>query len=93
MNLLDSDDLHIVLSLFQALQVAAVFDVFRCDALSQSFQVPEVFHFLYVIYFTEINECTSNPCQNGGACTDGVNMYTCTCLPGYAGANCEQGKI
>ncbi|VDI70405.1 Notch, partial [Mytilus galloprovincialis] len=36
-----------------------------------------------------INECASNPCENGGSCTDNVNGYTCTCVPGYIGTNCQ----
>jgi hypothetical protein len=36
-----------------------------------------------------INDCVGNPCQNGGACVDGVNAYTCTCAAGYTGTNCE----
>jgi len=36
-----------------------------------------------------VNECESNPCRNGGTCVDGVNAYTCTCPPGYAGKDCE----
>ncbi|XP_019645304.1 PREDICTED: fibropellin-1-like [Branchiostoma belcheri] len=36
----------------------------------------------------EIDECASNPCQNGATCQDGVNSYTCTCLPGYEGDTC-----
>ena len=30
--------------------------------------------------FTETNECSSNPCQNGGSCSDSVDFYNCTCL-------------
>lgn len=37
----------------------------------------------------DINECDSNPCQNGGTCHNGNNQYTCTCLPGWTGTNCE----
>ncbi|KFE60923.1 FG-GAP-like repeat-containing protein [Hyalangium minutum] len=37
---------------------------------------------------TNVNECESNPCLNGGTCTDGVNGYTCACTPGYSGATC-----
>ena len=42
-------------------------------------------------YFLDINECSSTPCQNGGTCTDAVNSYTCACVPGYTGTNCETG--
>ena len=34
---------------------------------------------------TNINECSSSPCLNGGICTDGVNKYTCACQSGYGG--------
>ena len=37
----------------------------------------------------QCNECSPNPCQNGGNCTDGINSYTCTCVPGYNGTDCE----
>ena len=38
---------------------------------------------------SSVNECSSNPCLNGGTCTDLVNGYVCSCQPGYAGANCQ----
>ena len=41
----------------------------------------------------DINECISNPCQNGGNCTDGVNGYTCTCELGYEGLSCETSMV
>ena len=34
------------------------------------------------------DECTSNPCQNSGACTNIINGFTCACLAGYTGARC-----
>ncbi|XP_071958874.1 uncharacterized protein [Antedon mediterranea] len=38
----------------------------------------------------DIDHCSYlSPCQNGGACTDGVGTYTCSCVPGYSGTNCE----
>eukprot|EP00794_Sanderia_malayensis_P006995 gene6995-7780_t len=37
----------------------------------------------------DIDECLSSPCQNNATCSNLVNKYTCTCLPGYAGVNCE----
>ncbi|XP_072017666.1 uncharacterized protein [Amphiura filiformis] len=37
----------------------------------------------------DINECSSDPCQNGGTCMDSVNEYSCSCLAGYVGVHCE----
>ncbi|XP_078696559.1 sushi, von Willebrand factor type A, EGF and pentraxin domain-containing protein 1-like isoform X3 [Branchiostoma floridae x Branchiostoma belcheri] len=37
-----------------------------------------------------VNECESNPCQNGGSCVDHINTFTCLCTPGYTGINCEK---
>uniref|UniRef100_A0AAX7VLU9 Cubilin n=1 Tax=Astatotilapia calliptera TaxID=8154 RepID=A0AAX7VLU9_ASTCA len=36
-----------------------------------------------------INECSSNPCQNGGTCTDGINGFTCTCTTQWTGEFCQ----
>eukprot|EP00794_Sanderia_malayensis_P007132 gene7132-7937_t len=41
---------------------------------------------------TNINECSSNPCNNGATCVDGVNGFTCQCKPGFLGRTCEQEK-
>ena len=41
---------------------------------------------------TEIDECESSPCQNGGSCSDSINLYNCTCVAGYTGLNCETGR-
>ena len=30
--------------------------------------------------------------MNGGTCTDGINHYTCTCLPGYTGRRCATSE-
>ena len=42
-------------------------------------------------YFVDIDECASTPCQNGGSCTRTVNGYTCGCVAGSNGDNCETG--
>ncbi len=41
----------------------------------------------------DINECSSNPCQNGAECIDAVNMYTCSCPDSYEGTHCETHSI
>lgn len=43
--------------------------------------------------FSDINECSSNPCKNGGACKDLVNGFICTCVLGYGGVNCNTGIV
>jgi hypothetical protein len=45
----------------------------------------------------DVDECVSNPCQNGAACTDSgsvnstlpASVYLCTCLPGFGNENCD----
>lgn len=34
--------------------------------------------------------CRSDPCSNGGICEDGIDTFTCTCLPGFRGPRCEE---
>ena len=44
------------------------------------------------LLFLDIDECATSPCQNGGSCTDQINSYTCNCVDGYDGPNCEIGN-
>lgn len=45
-----------------------------------------------VVNIAETDPCSSFPCKNDGACTKVTNLaYTCSCLPGWTGANCEEG--
>lgn len=37
------------------------------------------------VYCADLNECTPNPCKNGGICSDGVGEFECECQPGWSG--------
>ena len=37
------------------------------------------------------NECDSDPCQNGGTCTDQANGFSCVCTPSFTGDTCSIG--
>ncbi|XP_066279041.1 uncharacterized protein [Branchiostoma lanceolatum] len=37
----------------------------------------------------DVDECQSNPCQNGGTCFNLENAYRCQCPPQYKGVNCD----
>ena len=48
---------------------------------------------LFSVWFTvtDIDECSSSPCQHASTCNDQVNQYNCTCTAGYYGVHCENG--
>lgn len=42
------------------------------------------------LYFCLVNnECKTNPCDNDNICISEQNGYSCQCLSGYSGANCD----
>ena len=51
-----------------------------------------VFKFLPYLLQTDIDDCAGHPCKNNGTCTDQVNGFNCSCVPGFNGTQCETGK-
>lgn len=41
------------------------------------------------VSLSDVDECSSNPCANGGTCVDSVNGYLCQCAEGFADTNCS----
>src|SRR6266496_294939 len=50
--------------------------------LLQLLKVQLIYRFAGTNCSTDIDYCSSKPCQNNANCTDGLTTYTCTCLPG-----------
>lgn len=48
--------------------------------------------YYHLLSCSDMDECLSNPCQNGGTCQDGASSYTCVCPQGYKGMRCDNGK-
>jgi hypothetical protein len=38
---------------------------------------------------TDVNECATSPCLNGGTCEDLVGRYSCLCVDGWEGEQCQ----
>ena len=49
--------------------------------------------YLYVVRcLSDIDECASNPCENGGSCVDDVGSFLCNCSAGYSDFVCSTGR-
>ncbi|WAQ98101.1 FBP1-like protein [Mya arenaria] len=42
------------------------------------------------INMCDMDDCSSDPCQNEATCVDGQSSYTCSCAPGWEGTHCDQ---
>lgn len=75
----------VFLSSHAKLLCLTIFDVLNSQQHSQM----EYAQFGAPVFFSEINECDSNPCQSYGSCTDLIADFRCTCIPGFSGKQCE----
>lgn len=42
-----------------------------------------------LFHLSDVNDCVSSPCRNGGTCIDGVNSFQCFCPDGWEGKICD----
>ena len=42
---------------------------------------------------SDVNECSTKPCQNDAICGDGINTYNCICVGPWQGTNCNLGPF
>ena len=47
--------------------------------------------YIWLFGFSDILECRSSPCTNGGTCMEMLDGYQCQCANGFTGVNCETG--
>ena len=57
--------------------------------LYMCFQKYKLYRTPFNNFIIDIDDCATFPCQNDGTCVDGVGDYTCTCMTGYDGKNCQ----
>lgn len=43
--------------------------------------------------FLAEHACLSNPCSNGGSCSENSQGYECQCAPGWSGPSCTISEI
>ena len=39
---------------------------------------------------TPLDHCRSQPCSNGGVCTNNATSFSCSCAPGWRGLTCQE---
>lgn len=45
------------------------------------------------MFFSDLDECASSPCAQGGTCVDLEDGFECVCPPQWKGKTCQIGEI
>ena len=79
----------------ERVQVSMRIFLFRQFCKNQATKsIKTVLLYLYnLCYFSDIDECLSNPCLNGATCDNEENHFTCNCTDDWQGTRCDQGEI
>ena len=83
---------HCMRIMFQKLNIWQICSLVAFFGSSRQFHVITTRFYRTTYFVTDVDECSSNPCENGGTCIDGINEYSCQCVAGYTGTNCETGS-
>lgn len=46
----------------------------------------------FTFFFSDLDECASNPCAQGGTCVDLEDGFECLCPPQWEGKTCQIGE-
>ena len=52
-----------------------------------------IYSVIILLSFSDIDECKSAPCKNGGICENDKGTFTCKCNAGFTGHLCEKGIV
>jgi hypothetical protein len=80
-------------SSFQTLMSGLVIHVRTEQLVIFSDGTKRIIMILRMFLISDIDECASNPCQNGATCHDYTDMYTCECAAGWEGTECDIGRL
>ena len=63
--------------------------IYKINILSSPLGAFKPYIVMSILLFLDIDDCVPKPCLHDGTCTDLTNAYTCTCIAGYTGSDCE----